>query len=100
LRRLEPLIRQEARRVPFEMNIHNNTFLRSIWEEGKEAGRQEARKEAVRELLLEVLGSGLEQKFGPLPSWARERLDQADAATLETWISRAVSSQSLPDVFE
>jgi len=63
---------------------------------------QEWKDEGLREGLQEgetkVLRRQLTRRFGPLPSWAEERLGQAGEAELEAWADRVLECQSLRDV--
>ena len=59
--------------------------------EGREEGRKEGRKEGVRIMLHRLL----EQKFGPIPESALEKIDSAAYEQLERWASRIIGSKSL-----
>ncbi|MEO5347364.1 MAG: hypothetical protein H7834_13460 [Magnetococcus sp. YQC-9] len=41
----------------------------------------------------------MQRRFGNLPSWATERIAQADLATLEEWGLRILEVGSLDEVF-
>jgi predicted transposase/invertase (TIGR01784 family) len=60
------------------------------WEEGEVAG--EAAGEAA------VLARQLTRRFGPLPTWARERLHRADAAQRQAWADAVLEAASLAEV--
>ena len=47
-----------------------------------------------------VLYSMLQQKFGDLPDWVNQRLQQADTVVLQQWALRFVNAESLKDVFD
>ncbi|MDM8549081.1 Rpn family recombination-promoting nuclease/putative transposase [Desulfobacterales bacterium HSG2] len=47
-----------------------------------------------------LLRKQLECRFGPLPEWACERLEEADPVTLEDWAVRVLESRELEDVFK
>ncbi len=57
--------------------------------------RQEGRQEGEATMLLHQL----QQCFGSLPSWATEKVQSADQATLETWGIRIFKAQSLEELF-
>ncbi|MDR2690310.1 MAG: DUF4351 domain-containing protein [Azoarcus sp.] len=40
----------------------------------------------------------LTYRFGPLPQWARVRLNAADSAQLEAWFDASLDARSLTDV--
>jgi hypothetical protein len=41
----------------------------------------------------------LTRRFGPLPLWADERLEQASPQELERWTDRVLDAQQLDDIF-
>ncbi len=41
----------------------------------------------------------LTRRFGPLPAWAEQRLEQAHPQDLEGWAERVLEAQRLEDVF-
>ena len=41
----------------------------------------------------------LTRRFGPLPAWAEQRLEQASPPELEGWADRVLEAQRLEDVF-
>jgi hypothetical protein len=45
-----------------------------------------------------VLLRQMEQKFGPVASRHRERIEQADAETLLTWLDRILTAERPDDV--
>ena len=42
----------------------------------------------------------LRHRFGPLPDWVEQRIQQAPPEQLETWAERLLDAESLPAVFE
>ena len=77
------------------LDIKNNPFLRDVFEEGRQEGHQEGHLEGERGLLRRQLT----RRFGPLPAWAEQQLDTADAATLEQWGLRLLEATSMEDMF-
>ena len=59
-------------------------------QQGIQQGQQQGQRSVVRRLL--------ERRFGPLSSEAEQRLQQADATTLESWVDRIFQAQTLEDV--
>lgn len=49
---------------------------------------------------IHMLEQMLTRKFGPLPEPVRQRLHQADVASLETWALNFVEAQRLDEVFQ
>lgn len=66
-----------------------------IAKEKLEEGRQEGRQEGEAALLSKML----ELKFGPIPEWAKQNIDHADAAQLEQWAAKLLNASNLEDVF-
>ena len=60
-------------------------------QEWKDQGRQEGEAKLLRRQLTRC--------FGPLPSWAEERLGQAGETELEEWGDRVLECRSLKEVF-
>jgi hypothetical protein len=60
-------------------------------QEWKDQGRQEGEAKLLRRQLT--------RRFGPLPSWADERLGQAGETELEEWGDRVLECRSLKEVF-
>ena len=46
-----------------------------------------------------LLRRQLERKFGPLPGWAAERLEEPSSAELELWADRVLDATALEEVF-
>ena len=46
-----------------------------------------------------VLKRLLTRRFGPLPAWAEQRLEQASRQELEGWAERVLEAPQLEDVF-
>ena len=65
-------------------------------EEGREEGRQEGRREGEAIALIKVLQS----KFGPLPDWAKQKINQAEAALIDQWLTKQLIAETLEDVFK
>ena len=45
-----------------------------------------------------VLKRQLTRRFGPLPAWAEQRLEQASPLQLEDWAERVLEAQRLEDI--
>jgi hypothetical protein len=61
-------------------------------QEWKDQGRQEGEAKLLRRQLT--------RRFGPLPSWAEERLGPAGETELEEWGDRVLECRSLKEVFD
>ena len=69
-------------------------------QEGKRLGLEKGRHQGFDEGRRSALASVLEVRFGPLPQWARERIQQASTEQLDMWIRRAATAASLEQVFD
>jgi len=76
--------------MPITVDIMASPFLREVFEKGQQEGRQEGE--------MALLCRQLERRFGPLPAWARQQIEAADTATLESWGVRLLEAPSLEDV--
>jgi Domain of unknown function (DUF4351) len=66
-------------------------YITSIERMGIEKGRQQG--------AVIVLKRQLTRRFGPLPAWAEQRLEQASPQELEGWAERVLEARQLEDVF-
>jgi hypothetical protein len=71
------------------------TFIDEYIEQGRKKGRKEGRQEAG----YKILSTQLTHRFGDLPKWATEKIDNADIHTLEKWSLRLLSAEKLDEVF-
>jgi predicted transposase YdaD len=65
------------------------------WQEGREEGRAEGRQEGEARVVLRLL----RLKFGPLEPEIEDRVRSGDADRLLEWGERALTAESLRDVF-
>ena len=77
------------------MQQHNYTYQSEFAKKYVAEGREEGIELGYRELLRKQL----QQRFGALPTEAVARLDEANAATLDTWAGRVLTAGSLAEVF-
>ena len=68
-------------------------LIRQQFEQGEQKGRSEGRQEGRQDLLQEQLT----EKFGPLPLWARQRLQGASTEELQTWAKRILTGTTIED---
>lgn len=68
---------------------------REIREEGREEGRQEGRQEEGARVVLRLI----RLKFGPLEPEVEDRVRSADPDRLLEWSERALTAESLQDIF-
>lgn len=96
--------------TPLEQLVVND-HIKKCREKGRKQGLRQGRREGLQEGLEHGLEQGraegavwllerqLEQRFGPLPKTARNRLAKASVAQLEAWSDALVAAQSLRQVF-
>ena len=110
---LEEAFCQEALHIEDEQNMERlNSFqrvrLRRERREAEEIGIQKGLQQGLQQGLRQgshtgiagVLHAMLQQKFGDLPDWVNQRLQQADTVVLQQWALRFVNAESLQDVFD
>ncbi|MFN7922753.1 MAG: hypothetical protein U0Q16_21790 [Bryobacteraceae bacterium] len=71
-------------------NVLLKDFIKSEREEGRAEGSTEAR--------VGILRDQLEEKFGPLPAWARDRVLQGTPKQHGLWLKKVLKSRSLEGV--
>jgi Domain of unknown function (DUF4351) len=77
---------EKERQVPYI-----TSFERIGIEKGLQQGLQQGEVIMLKRLLT--------RRFGPLPAWAEQRLEQASPQELEGWADRVLEAQRLEDVF-
>jgi len=83
LRGLEEMIEEEARKMPLLNDILENRVL------GREFQRGE----------LSLLRRLIEERFGPIPQWAADRLVERSAAELEELGVRVLKASTIEELF-
>ena len=68
--------------------------------EGRKEGRQEGRKEGRDEGAAWMLTKLIEQRFGPIPDWARAHIQSAGPEQLMRWGQLILTAPSLEALFE
>lgn len=74
--------------------------MRSGLQTAEEKGKIEGKLQGKIEGEIEVLSRQLRKRFGDLPAWAVEKLNQATDAQLELWCDRVLEAVSVEQVFE
>lgn len=83
LRELEEMVEEEARKMPLLNDILENRVL------GREFKRGE----------LSLLRRQIEERFGPIPQWAADRLVERSAAELEELGVRVLKARTIEELF-
>jgi hypothetical protein len=86
----------EAARKALQMLPQGYQFQDPLIRESLEKGRDEGRVEGQREIVLRQLS----KRFGPLPSWAEERITQATTEQVELYVDAVLTSASLEEVLQ
>ena len=73
------------------IDLLENKVLGPAIRQGLEQGRVEGRMEGMAHLLESLL----RKRFGPLPSWAKSRIQSASVQTIEAWSLRLDEVASL-----
>jgi hypothetical protein len=66
----------------------------------REEGRKEGLKKGLKEGGYNILMRLMTRRFGILPEWARERLENADPEQIENWAESILDAKSLEEVFQ
>ncbi|MFH0943761.1 MAG: Rpn family recombination-promoting nuclease/putative transposase, partial [Planctomycetota bacterium] len=69
-------------------------------EEGRKEGMREGMQEGRREGMKEALANVLRSRFDVIPGGIQSRMEAADLETLQHYLDRAITAQSLHEVFE
>ena len=99
-------LRKVSGRLKMEMNtmgslridIQKNEILRDIWQEGKAEGEAKGKAAGEAAGMLKIIRGQLDAKFGKVPKWADQRLENAKTSQVERWSKKIIVAQSLEDV--
>ena len=91
LRGLEETVEEEARKMPLLNDILDNRVLGREFKRGLEQGVQQGE--------LTVLRRQIEERFGPIPKWADDRLTALLAAELEELGVRVLKAKTIEELF-
>jgi hypothetical protein len=99
---LEGKITMELKRMRYAKYVDDHLILREIRAKalaegeakGKAEGEAKGKAEAIAALVSDLLG----EKFGPLPRWARVRVETAEPAQLERWAKKVLTAETLDEV--
>ena len=77
--------------APYITRLERRAIERGL-QQGPLEGRQEGESLVLRRLLT--------RRFGSLPAWVEQRLEQASPAELEQWVERVLDARTLEEVFQ
>lgn len=81
------------------IDLSENEVLGPAYLRGREEGREQGREEGEHLGQITLLRRQIERKFGPLPSWAEEKLSECSTQDLETIALRVLDATALNDLF-
>lgn len=91
LRGAEDIVREEAEKMGISLDIRDNKFFQEAYAAGIEDGMEKGEATILRRLL--------ERRFGSLPEWAQQRIEQANRVQLEELGLRLLDAAQLEDIF-
>ena len=99
LRKLAPLVEEEAAKMPILNDIMDHEVLgpklRAARAEGERTGEKRGEEKGERKVLIRLL----EKRFGRLPVWAADRLDGMSTEQMENASLRVLDAASLEEIF-
>lgn len=93
---LEIIFEADLASVEAELNM---PYVSAFEKRAEARGEARGEETGLEKGLRQALGSLLELRFGPLPSWAAEQLGKASATLLNAWTPRVLDARKLEDVF-
>ena len=90
----------DLKELKMTLTARFETWAEEFEQRGIEKGMEKGLAQGAHTGIAETLHTLLQEKFGDLPEWVNQRLQQADTAVLQHWVVRFVHAQSLHDVFE
>lgn len=96
LRRAEPIIMEELKRMPVQIDIRENEYLMSLFAEGKAEGKVEGKAEGKADVLIRLL----ERRFPALPDNRRAQIRAAPLEQLDLWLDAVLDADTLDAVFD
>jgi len=108
LRHLARTVEEEAHKMPIEIDLRENEVIgreirkaeQASLQEGLQEGLQKGLQKGLQEGELLILRRQIEKRFGPMPSWAVERLAMRTAPELEELADRVLDAPSLEDLLQ
>ena len=107
MKRLQELSRNEEdryRALAREKALYDELYMlndarQEGVEEGIKRGREEGRQEGREEGRKATLSRLLTRRFGPVPDWAAQRIQQATPTQLDAWLETILDAPTLEAVF-
>ena len=97
LRRLREKLTMEMKSMGIAKYVEDHPFLREIRAKALAEGKAEGKTEGKIEGKIALLHNQLAAKFGPLPKWARLRVEGATPALVERWANKVLTAETLEE---
>ena len=94
LRKLETVVKTEAKEMALTFNLMENDVFRPIILKAQMDSKQEGRQEGESAILVRQL----QRRFGDLPPWASQKIADANLSTLEEWSLRILDATTIESV--
>ncbi|MES1257214.1 MAG: DUF4351 domain-containing protein [Acidobacteriota bacterium] len=91
LRKIGDIIEHEARQMPILNDIMDHEVIGPLLRRGMELGRIDGRIDGERHIVLHMLT----QRFGPVPDWAKNRIEKMSTAEIEDIAARLLVAPGL-----
>lgn len=88
LRRLNPVIKEEANKMPITASLVDDALFGPMILKGRHEGREE------------LLKKQLNSRFGPVPNWVNEKLKALSASELDDLAVRLLDATRLEDILQ
>jgi len=98
---------QEVKNMPISVDMRNTVWYQEVFSEGERKGKVEGERKgrvegerkgklAGQRIILQHL---LEKRFGNLPNWVYEQIEQAQSDQLEQWSLQILEVDKLEELF-
>jgi predicted transposase YdaD len=95
VRGVEQTVREEVQKMGISLDIRDNLFFKEAYAAGIEDGMEKGMEKGEAAILRRLL----ERRFGSLPEWAQQRIEQANRVQLEELGLRLLDAAQLEDIF-
>jgi hypothetical protein len=94
LRKLGSVIKREIERMPITEDILDHDLFGPVLRKERAEGREEGELLGQRLVILRLIN----KRFGPVPEWARQRIESLSASDLEPLELRLLDARSLEEL--
>jgi predicted transposase YdaD len=100
LRRLEAVVKEEARYMPIYIDLAENQVLGPAYKKGVEDGERKGEEKGEQKGERAILRRQIKKRFGPMPEWARKRFMAMSITQLEQLADRMLDAHSLEELLK